>query len=97
MADILVQAGASIVADEDRMSKLLCTIGFHNDLQKLKYLVKCEVDLETADYDKRTLGHLAGAEGNMEMLEYLASNTRFNFDLQDRFGTKVIDEIQNPT
>ena len=93
MADILVEAGAAIIADEDRMAKLLCTVGFNNDLSKLKYLVKCEVDLEAADYDKRTLGHLAGAEGHTEMLEYLASQTRFNFDIEDRFGTKVIDEI----
>ena len=95
MADILVEAGATIIADEDRMAKLLCTIGFKNELAKLKYLVKCEVDLEVADYDKRTLGHLAGAEGHIEILEYLAINTRFNFNLADRFGTKVIDEIEN--
>ena len=31
------------------------------------------------------------------MLEYLIKNTLFNFDLKDRFGTKVIDEIRNPT
>ena len=59
--------------------------------------MKCEVDLETADYDKRTLGHLAGAEGNFEMLKYLATETKFDFELKDRFGTKVIDEIQDPT
>ena len=95
MADILVEAGATIIADEDRMAKLLCTIGFKNELTKLKYLVKCEVDLEVGDYDKRTLGHLAGAEGHIEILEYLAINTRFNFNIADRFGTKVIDEIEN--
>ena len=30
------------------------------------------------------------------MLEYLIKNTLFNFDLKDRFGTKVIDEIRDP-
>ena len=31
------------------------------------------------------------------MLEYLIKNTLFNFDLKDRFETKVIDEIRNPS
>ena len=51
MADILVEAGATIIADEDRMAKLLCTVGFKNEIAKLKYLVKCEVDLEVAGVD----------------------------------------------
>ena len=97
MANILVKAGASIVADEGRIAQLLCTTGYRNDHQKLKYLVQCEVDLEISDYDKRTIGHLAAAEGHIEMLEYLIENTRFNFHLKDRFGTKVIDEIRSAT
>lgn len=39
MATILSEVGASIVADEERMAKILCTVGFENNLKKLKFLV----------------------------------------------------------
>ena len=97
IARILSEAGASVVADDERMAKILCTIGYENDLAKLRFLVKCEVDLETADYDKRTIGHLAAAEGNIDILEYLitSSNLHFNFNLEDRWGRKVLDELRD--
>ena len=96
VASILTEAGASIIADEEKMAKILCTVGFENDLNKLLFLVKCEADLETADYDKRTVGHLAAAEGNIDILEYLITKSNFCFNLKDRWGRKVLDELKDP-
>ena len=96
IATILSEAGASIVADEERMAKILCTIGYENNLARLRFLVKCEVDLETSDYDKRTVGHLAAAEGNIEILAYLITQSNFHFNLEDRWGRKVLDELKDP-
>lgn len=87
--------GAEIIADGGRLAKLLCSIGFDGDLQKLKFLIKCDANIEQADYDKRTLGHLAAAEGHFKMLEYLAINSKFNFDLRDRWNSSVLDEIKD--
>ena len=43
----------------------------------------------------RTIGHLAAAEGHLELLEYLAKHSKFNFELEDRWGTKILDELKN--
>ena len=96
IASILSEVGASIIADEERMAKILCTVGFENDLKKLEFLIKCEADLETADYDKRTIGHLAAAEGNIDILEILITKSNFHFSLEDRWGSKVLDELKDP-
>ena len=58
-------------------------------------LVAAGASLEEADYDKRTIGHLAAAEGHFEILEYLANNSTFNFELEDRWGTKTLDELKD--
>ena len=51
---------------------MLCSIGSENELNKLQFLVKCDANIEEADYDKRTVGHLAASEGHVKILEYLA-------------------------
>ena len=58
--------------------------------------MRCDCDVEHSDYDKRTIGHLAAAEGHYELLEYLASNSRFNFNLRDRWNSSVHDEMKDP-
>ena len=50
------------------MAKMLCSIGHENDMRKLRFLIKSDCDIEQADYDKRTIGHLAAAEGHVQML-----------------------------
>ena len=42
VAEILASHGASIIADSGRLAKMLCSIGHEGDLQKLKYLVRCD-------------------------------------------------------
>lgn len=51
--------------------------------------------MDVGDYDKRTVAHLAAAEGHMDILLYLINNSNFNFELEDRWGRKPIDEIKN--
>lgn len=40
---------------------------------------KCEVNLELSDYDLRHVGHLAACEGHYAVLEFLATETKFDF------------------
>jgi len=72
----------------------LCIVGFEGDLQKLKLLHRCEVNLEISDYDLRHVGHLAACEGHVEMLKFLITETTFNFDLKDRWGNSAFDEMK---
>ena len=46
VAEILAKAGASCIADEGRIAKLLCSIGFENDLDKLRFLVQTDCNIE---------------------------------------------------
>lgn len=48
-----------------------------------------------SDYDKRTVGHLAACENHQNLLLYLAQETKFNFELEDRFGRNSLDEIRD--
>lgn len=41
------------------------------------------------------MGHLAAAEGHLDMLIYLAQSTNFNFNLKDRWGNTIITEIKD--
>ena len=95
VAEILASHGASIIADHGRLAKMLCSIGHENDIEKLRFLVKSDTDIDAADYDKRTIGHLAAAEGHWQILEYLANNSKFDFNLVDRWDTSVIDELKD--
>lgn len=81
VAELLCREGATVIANHERIAKMLCLAGFENDLKKIKLLYKCDVNLEVSDYDKRSVGHLAAAEGHQEILEFLATETKFNFEL----------------
>ena len=57
----------------------------------LRRLLKANIQVNAADYDKRGAVHLAAAEGNLAALKLLVE---FGADLQieDRWGNKVNDE-----
>ena len=95
VAEILADHGASIIVDSGRLAKMLCSIGHENDIEKLRFLVKSDTDINGADYDKRTIGHLAAAEGHWQILEFLANHSKFDFNLVDRWNTSVIDELKD--
>jgi hypothetical protein len=59
----------------------------------VKLLKECEADIEISDYDRRSVGHLAAAEGHTELLIFLINETNFDFNLKDRWGKKPLEEI----
>ena len=36
---------------------------------------------------------MAGAEGHMEMLEFLCDKTNYDFDVKDRWGNTAVSEL----
>ena len=82
-------------APPEKLAKILCTCGFKGNTLKVKLLKECEANIEISDYDLRTVGHLAAAEGHWELLNYLILGTDFNFELKDRWGKKPLDEIED--
>ena len=97
--------GASVHTTPEKLAKLLCmyllfsvnvcSCGFKGDTDKVRLLKECEANIEEVDYDLRSVGHLAAAEGHTELLLYLIKETKFNFALRDRWGKSPLDEIQD--
>ena len=95
IANLLLTKGATVIANNSRLANLLCTVGFEGDMKRLELLHKAGCNLEIADYDSRTLGHLAASEGQIDMLQYLSSRTDFNFNLRDRWDNTPMMELQD--
>jgi ankyrin repeat protein len=95
IAKLLYWKGASVTVPAEKLGKLLCTDGFTGDLLRVKLLNECDANIETADYDMRTVAHLAAAESHWDLLSYLVKKTKFNFELMDRFGKTPFDEISD--
>lgn len=49
---------------------------------------KSHANIEAADYDNRTVAHLACSEDNVQLVEYLVKQTNFNFGVLDRWKNK---------
>lgn len=92
----LNDCGATVCVAKSRLEILLCQAGFDGDMEFVRLLNICGVDLNLCDYDKRTLGHLAACEGHKDLLLYMSENTNFDFDFTDRFGKTTYDEIKEP-
>jgi hypothetical protein len=91
----LQEKGATAIGSESKFAKILCTVGFEGDLEKLKLLHKCEVNLELSDYDHRNIAHLAACEGHVNLLEFLITETTFDFSLCDRWGRDAFEELSH--
>lgn len=63
IAKLLYYKGASVHAPADKLGQLLCICGQKGDIKRVKLLKECEANIEAADYDLRTVAHLAAAEG----------------------------------
>ena len=94
VANLLVEKGASIVAGSGRLSRLLCDCGFRGSLETLRCLIRSEVNLNEADYDMRTIGHLAASENHFMFLRMLAEESNYDFSLKDRWGRTALDDIK---
>ena len=59
----------------------------------MKRLLKAGINVNAADYDKRTASHIAAAEGNFAAIRLLAE---YGADLSvaDRWGNTVKDEAR---
>lgn len=79
IAQLICENGGKVWANDEKIAKMLCQAAFDNDMQRIEMLKKSDVDLNVSDYDKRNVGHLAAAEGNHEILRYLATKTNFCF------------------
>lgn len=95
IVNILVEKGATVIKDQESIAKELCQAGHDGDLQLIQLFHKSEVDLNLANFDGRTVGHLASSDNQLEILKYLAKNTKFNFLAKDRWENTTLQQLIN--
>jgi ankyrin repeat protein len=89
--ELLSKHGAKLCMSESQAASVLCQSVFDGDILYLKRLLKAGIDINAADYDKRTASHIAAAEGNVAAIRILAEYGA-NFSLPDRWGNAAKDE-----
>jgi len=95
ISDFLLSKGAPVGKNGFAMDDagVLCTAGAQGNAACILGLSRRGVDVNTADYDKRTAIHLACSEGKLEAVKTLVS-LKANVDPADRFGGTPLDDAQ---
>ena len=87
---MLVGQGARLDASsgytESRSSAELCDLAKAGNLERIKQLALCGVDLNSADYDQRCSLHIAASEGHKHIVEYFLARPEVVFIVTDRWG-----------
>jgi len=91
---LIKQHGAKLIASDQRIAKMLCEIGSEGDVLRLRLLSQAGANLELSDYDNRTVGHLAAAEGHINVLKFLCESTKYNFLLLDRWNNTAENDLK---
>eukprot|EP01017_Pseudomicrothorax_dubius_P028044 TRINITY_DN3305_c0_g2_i1.p1 TRINITY_DN3305_c0_g2~~TRINITY_DN3305_c0_g2_i1.p1 ORF type:complete len:351 (-),score=70.00 TRINITY_DN3305_c0_g2_i1:141-1193(-) len=92
----LFEAGARLNknVNEQVLSRYLFRWVKEGNVEKLRQVYYCGVvNMEQfINVDRRTLGHLAVAENQLKVVEFLRNEVYFDFSISDRFGRTPLDE-----
>lgn len=67
--NLLFENGARLCMPESLAASVLCQAVFDGDILLLKRLIRAGIQVDAADYDKRTAAHIAAAEGEEELIQ----------------------------
>lgn len=83
-----------VKADKEDIVEKLLEYGQKNDVFGLKAIILAGIDKldELANYDGRTIGHIAMLYGSKDILEILVEN-KFDFNKKDRWGRTPKDDL----
>eukprot|EP00985_Skeletonema_marinoi_P028341 scaffold24588_cov88-Skeletonema_marinoi.AAC.1 len=88
---LLFEYEASLCMPDSQAAALLCCAVYDGDILLIKRLLKAGINVNAADYDKRTASHIAAAEGNAAAIRILAEHGA-DLSVADRWGNTVQDE-----
>lgn len=91
--ELLLAHGAKLCMPESLAASILCQAVFDGDMVLLRRLLQAGIQVDAADYDKRTAAHIAAAESNAAAIRILSS---FGADLtlKDRWNNSVQNEAK---
>jgi len=77
------------------MGVQMCTFAFEGDKDQLHRMITNRVDVNIADYDKRTALHLAASQGHLNIVEFLI-NHQAEVNACDRMGfSPLVDALRH--
>jgi len=94
IAHLLKNHGAILNMTRFVCDKLL-EYAYKGDLEKLRLFYDCGANLNAEDYDKRTVAHIAAAEGHINIIKFLVEETYVNIIVSDRWGNTPYSEARN--
>lgn len=89
----LVSNGAKLEISKNEAASKLCSLVEENNINLLEKWINGGVDVNVADYDKRTALHIAAACGSMEIIKFLLEHNA-DVALSDRFGNTPKEEAE---
>jgi len=89
----LLEHNAVLGMSESVAASTLCQTVYEGDLSTLRLLLLARIQVNAANFDKRTAAHIAGAEGNLAALRLLRE-FHAEFSLHDCWGNTVEDEAR---
>ena len=95
VAQYLLGRGGKLSWDANRASAELCELARRGDISGLALLLRAGIDVNAADYDKRTALHLAASEGNLAVVQALLARADIAIGCKDRWGgTPLLDAVR---
>jgi ankyrin repeat protein len=86
----LLKEHGGIIEYKD-LGSLMCSLAANKDLATIKLFHNCGADIMSPDYNSRTLAHIAAAEGEKDIIEFLI-NTGYKIIKQDKWGKTPFDD-----
>ena len=91
--DILIRNHADLCMSESLAASTLCQLVFDGDATTLRRLLHAKINVNAADYDRRTAAHIAAAEGNLVAFKILV-DFGCNLYAKDRWDNMIEDEAK---
>lgn len=93
VAKALHSRGAVLGYDQARAASVLCDSALRGDLEKVRLCITVGIDVNAADYDKRTCLHVAASEGDHKLVTLLLQHGA-RTDVKDRWGGTPLDDAR---
>ena len=95
MAETLHKRGGSLEFSELEAAGELCGRAMQGDVQRIKLLLDLGCSPNAADYDKRTVLHVAASEGHKNIVaDLLGRKANVNWQAIDRWGGTPLQDAE---
>jgi ankyrin repeat protein len=88
----ILAAGGTLAYEDTTAAQQLLDLARKGDAETIKLLLDCKVNAKVADYDGRTVAHVAASEGHKHIIDMLAMRRAVDFGAKDRWDCTALDD-----